>query len=440
MLPIEITVGGASPNPASGQAVYSNPALAGLEYYVTQAGFGPLPSTAYSKQSNGGFTLLDGILFEPGETYFAHLTGVTFSSTNTDYTNGYHYDKVMSVMLGRLGWSDTTLSPANQMTKSGRYFDGNSFHPLVSIKNLKATIETVNISTGELDTFLQRLQRESIMTCLSGVFNKPELIEQKLLFDRGVNNDQDISNAGNFVGVRIKLAPGKDIAAEITSLALYFNEAKTFTLYLYHDTKKQPIWTQEVTTVANDQTIITLTTAIYLNIRINSYKSGYFYFGYYQDDLGTAKAIDEQSCSVTGNCFAADFFQSKKTGDDFDRKKISLTSYTFGINFEISVFRDHTDSIIRNAHLFDDAIGNQMAYMCLKQMLYAIRSNTEERQVKEMLDKYGGSLIYEVEGAAAIPDVPKTTGLKQKIDQALKSLHKSFFPEPKAMVVNYADC
>lgn len=455
-LPIEITVNGGGLNPAAGTTTYHNPALENVEFYIGEAGMGTLPYSAYEKIDQAGlpvsnplhgvingFRLLDGLQFGADEFYFVYVTGLVYSDLPaTDYTNGFHYNKVINSLFGRIGWKQPTqaeqqiIESGNLVSKSGRYFNDGSFHPLVTIQNIKATIEDQGISNSDFNALLQTMQKSSILQCLTAVFNKPELFEQTLLFERCLNNDQVISNTGNFVGVRFKVATG-DITAQITSLALYFSQAKTFTLYLYTDTKKAAIWSQVVTTVANDQQVITPETGIFLNNLINSNKSGYYYLGYYQDDLDNSEAIYEQSEEACTKCFGFEFFQSKKTGSDFDRKQISFTNLTFGINAEVSTFRDHTVNIIRNAYLFDEAVGLQMAYSTIKQMIYATRSNLNERIVKEALDKYG--IIYELEGAAPIPDVPKSTGLKQRIDQTLKSIKKSFFPDPKAQVVNYAD-
>jgi hypothetical protein len=438
MLPIEITVDGGGSNPASNQSVYSNSALAGLEYFVSQAGFGVLPTSAYQINPAGGFQLLNDVKFQHDETYFAHLTGLAYVSSNTDYTNGYHFEKVMAALVGRLAWRQSTaveyaiLNSQNQLSASGRYF--NDFHPLVTIQNLKSTIENNSISNADFNQTLIDMQKSAIMTCLAGVFNKPELLEQTQLFERGWNNDQLVTNGGNFVGIRFRIAP-TNIAARINSISVFFNAAKTFNLFLYHDTKASAIWQQSVTTVANDMTIVIPSAPLFLNTLINTYRGGYFYLGYYQDEIVDAKAYDEQYCTrVVGKHFGFDFFTSKKSGADFDRKNVPLTTITYGLNAEFTIFRDHTNSIIRNAYLFDDVIGNQMAYQCLKAMVYTVRSNANERILKDQFTQYG--LQQELEGTVAISNAPQTKGLKDKIAQALKSIQQSFFPDPKPQVVS----
>lgn len=356
----------------------------------------------------------------------------------TDYTNGYNLAKVTTALLGRLGWKQPTqtefaiIDAPNLASTSGRYFNDGSFHPLVTIPNIKATCDDENISDVNFNAQLVTMQKSIIMQALTAVFNRPELIEQTLLFERGLTNDQQIANGGNFVGIRFKLAP-TNIAMQILSLSLYFNAAKTFNLYLFHDTKKAQLQTIPVTTVADDAVIVELDN-LFLNNLIGPYKSGFFYLGYFQNDIVPAIAYYEQKARYArANGFDYDFFQAPGSAGVFDHVNVGITSQNYGMNAEIKTFHDHTASIIRNAHLFDDVVGLQMAYHVVKQVIYAVRSNRSERILKDALDKYG--IIYEIEGAAPVPDVPKSTGLKQRIDQALKSLNQSFFPavEPQSV-------
>lgn len=358
------------------------------------------------------------------------------------YTNGFNTDKVIDALVGRLGWKQPTkqgspvLNSTNTQSNSGRYFNDGSFHPLATIENLKATIEDSEIADDSFNNYIEDLQNSIVMQCLTAVFNKPELIEQTRLFERSMNNDQLISNNGKFVGVRFKLSK-ENVALQVNSIAFYFNEAVTFTLRLYHETKKEPVWSQEVTTIANDQTIIIPETELILSSN-DFYKSGYFYLGYYQDDLGTAKAWYEQYEKEESYAFEYGFFGCEPEGDSFNKTNVSTGSYNFGLNAEVTTFRDHTEKIIRNAHLFDNAQGLQMAYHICKQILYAIRSNVNERILKEQVEKFG--LMYELDGKVPLSDVPKSTGLQDKINQELNRINKTFFSEPKAQTVNLAAC
>lgn len=354
------------------------------------------------------------------------------------YTNGFNQQKVVDALKSRLGWKQPTLtgSPTlnstNLQSKSGRYFNDGSFHPIVTIDNHKATIEDPDIAEDAYNNLLEDLQDSVIMQCLSQVFNEPELIDNTELFERSLNNDQLVTNAGKFVGIRFRLAPGT-IAMEIKTIALYFNEAANFQLYLYHEAKKDPLWTDTISAIANDQTIHIPTTELILN-DAGQYKSGYFYLGYYQDALATAKAYNEQYCRKKTFAFDYQFFEAEPSGDDFNRISVPVTSINFGLNAEVVTFHDHTQKIIRNAALFDNMQGLQMSYHVAKQMLFCVRSNKNERILKEAFQQMG--LAYEMEGKVPYTDVPKSTGLQDKINKELQRMKETFFPKPKAQSVS----
>lgn len=354
------------------------------------------------------------------------------------YTNGFRQEKVVDALKSRLGWKQPTLigSPTlnsdNLQSNSGRYFNDGSFHPIVTIDNYKATIEDPDIAEDAFNNDLEDLQGSVIMQVLSQVFNEPELIDNTELFERSLANDQLIANSSKFVGIRFRLAPGT-VAMQINSLALYFNEAVSFQLYLYHESKKDPLWTDNVSAAANDQTVHIPTTELILN-DAGQYKSGWFYLGYYQDQLGSAKAYHEQYCRKKCFAFNYEFFEAEVSGDDFNRASVPTTNINFGLNAEVVTFHDHTQKIIRNAALFDNLQGLQMAYHIVKQCLYAIRSNKNERILKDQFDQY--NIQYELEGKVPISDVPKSTGLQDRINKELERLKQSFFPKPKAQTVD----
>jgi hypothetical protein len=354
------------------------------------------------------------------------------------YTGGFNGSRVLDCLKGRLGWKQpqTANSPQlnsdNTGSASGRYFNDGSFHPLVTIDNLKATIEDANASDDRINQVLDALQETVITQAVSAVFNQSELIEQVTLFERTLNNDTLIASSSKFVGIRFKLAPG-DVSLQVLSLSLYFNQAKTFNLYLYHDAKKDFIWSQEVSSVENDQTIITPDTELILS-NTGIYKSGHYYLGYFQDELGDCQPYYEQYCRPSTYGFNWDFFQASRLAGSFDKKQVALTSYNFGLNAEVQTFHDHTDKIIRSASLFDNLIGLQMAYHVCKQIIYTARSNGNERILNEAISKIG--LQFELDGKVPITDVPRSTGLQDRIDAEVTRLRKTFSPVPKSQIVS----
>lgn len=443
--PIEIIIGGAGPyDPAVGTSVVNIPLLAGQEFYIEKTGFGTFPYNLYSSLSSGGWQLNSGT-FGDGERFYVHQTSISFAPTAaSSYTNGFDLSRVMAAMFGRVGWSQSPITGlpvvngTNLQSKGGRFFQ--DFHSLVTVANVKATMEEPAASDANLNQYLTSLQRACIMRCLNAVFRVPEYLQQILLFDRQGQNDTPITNTGQFVGYEINLAPVNNLAIQIDSATLLFDQDVTFNLYLFKDGKKSPVTVMEVSAVANEATVVNFSDLV-LNYIGASTKGGRFYFGYFQDDLGNVKAIREQVYRIEKTlCFDADPVAMKRnTGEyDFDRNQRSYTVQPYGINLECSVFRDHTDQVIKKAHLFDEVIGLTNAYMVLEQIIYTVRSNKDERILKDQVDKIG--LQLDLTGVAPISDSPRIKGLSQRIDAELNRMRQSFFPRQKPVNVNLAGC
>lgn len=438
--PIQITVGGSGPyDPAAGSVSAIIPILTGFEFYVEGRGVGALSYSEWERRNTGGFNLLNGITFTNGDTYTIHLTGGFALGTDlTSYTNGYNLNKVLSALMGRIGWKQPGISGSpvldatNLLSKSGRYFNDGSFHPLVTIANIKSCIEEIGASDVNLNAYLTTLQKSIIMRCLNGVFDGPEIVEEARIFERYGYNDQLITNSGKFAGYMIDVANANDAGCQLDTVTLYFNAAATFNLYLFKDGIPAPIKTIEVTTEENS-----LVTVPLIDVVLNT---GKYYFGYFQDDLGNCQAIREQvNCWNKTLLFAASPLMADATGlTSFDRDNRTYGGEPYGLNLEMSSFRDYTRQIERKANMFDEMIGLQMAYCVIEQVLYAARSNSTERILKDQVEKLGIQL--DLTGAAPISQGPKVTGLRQRIEREAKKVKELFYPKPKAQTVNLLKC
>lgn len=441
--PIQITVGGPEAlDPTAGTTDYLNPLLLGKEFYVSRSGYGILPYSTYQILSNGGFRLLGGLVFEEDEVLFVTITSNNAEgATDSSYTNGFNYSRVIGAMLYRIGFRNPTLAgynivdSLNQTTKSGRYYD--DFHALVRIKNIKDTQEDPAISGNDFNALLESLKRSSIMRCLNGVLNVQEQFERVLLYDREDNQQTElVPNTGLFAGFEIETPKDDTIAVQIESVSLLFDGDATFNLYLFKDGKKSPLLVREVSVIADEATVVNLSDVI-LNYIGQTTKGSTFYFGYFQDDLGSVRAIREYSDDWGKQlCFSASSISSKKiTGQtDFERTNISESSYLYGLNLEISTFRDHTNAVIKKAHLFDELQGLQMAYTVLENIMYSTSSNGTERILKDQILKAG--LQLEMQGAIAAPDSPQVEGLTKRIKREMERVRKEFYPKPKAQTVS----
>lgn len=338
------------------------------------------------------------------------------------YSNGYDLAVILPALRGRVGWqSDTAV----------RKFE--SFHALCTENNLKDIQPTENISTSAFTTYKTELTDQIIQRCLSSVFSEGEYLEQVLLHKRipGTVNEA-ISNTGIFCGIRIMVVPSFDVSVWVKSVTLFFNQAKTFNLYLYQDGQEEPVDTIEVTTDAN------IPTTLDIEDLVLSYAAtgcNVFYLGYFQDDLDGAQAIREQVCYSKANHFSAVSINAPKlTATTFDQTAISYGYDTVGINAEVHALKDYTYKIKNAPHLFDEVIGLSMVYFLLEQIVSSTRSNATERVLKGAYEAI--ELKHYLYGSVPAMGVAKTTGLNEVLAQKFETIRNKFNPKTKAVTVS----
>jgi hypothetical protein len=381
-------------------------------------------------------------------------TGVSVGSTSIIYTvgsdsiavtlniyqqtisNGFDLAQIMPAFQGRLGWHQPTysgapvLSTANKTATSGRYYD-RGFHPAVTIKNYVNNQEDAGITDDQLNQLLQDDDQAVITRCINAIFNRPQLIEHRLCYTRVMNVlNIAVPNGDNFVGYRLNISPG-NFAVNLDNISLYFNGVATFNIYLFNDLVLLPIKSKEVTTVANSQTKVNLDWTINY---IGDNLGGVYYIGYFQKDLGTVQALDEQLNLWDGSLiFGGVPFQGARFGDlDFYRKNPSVVFRSYGLNVEISSYRDYTQLIVQNPHLFDEARGLCMAIARLEQQMYSTRSNEDERITRENAVK----LNADVNLAFPTQDFPFVAGLKKQLEREFKRLNDNFSQKAEPVSVS----
>lgn len=350
-------------------------------------------------------------------------------------SNGFDITKVYDALKERIGWNQPTvagsptLSDANKASTSGRFYDEG--HAVVRANIVYDVQENESITADQFNQLLQNMNKGCIMQCLNAVFNRPQLIETGLVYERSSNiRNVVIPNQGNFCGYRIKVAEG-NYAVQINTISLFFNAAATFNIYLFNDLVKDPLKTKSVTTVANSQVVVDLEWI--LNYIGTQNKGGMFYIGYFQDDLGSANGIDEQLNQwAPTKVYGAWPFQSPKTGTlDFNRINPSVVFRSYGLNLQISAYRDYTQTIIQNAHLFDEARILLMASKIIELIKNSIRSNKTERISAENI----AQLEYDLNLAFPTEERPFMAGIKAQLVREYKRINDNFFPKKEALSV-----
>jgi hypothetical protein len=347
-------------------------------------------------------------------------------------SNGFDTTAVLGKLAGRIGWKQPPLGPTlntfNKGSLSGRYFQ--DFHPMITITNIKDTIEfgeTMNDS--DFNAFLESMQKSAILRMINAVFNKTQLIESTLIFDRKLRNDIPTNNYGKFCGYRLMIGPG-EFALQISRASFLFNKDVTFTLYLYQDAIIDPLYEIEVTAEAYNEAYIDLPNWV-LNYVSAKSMGGVFYIGYYQDEIEAQGAVALDEFVTQWNKAYVFGYTAFEAVADFENRSfvriaVPYTLRTYGMNLEVQTYRDFTNKVIKNASLFDEAIGLTLAIEALGYMTYSARSNKTQRITQEM-----GSIIYNeiMNSGDALQLNPYVAGLKQQLTQEIGRLNRNFFPD-----------
>jgi len=350
-------------------------------------------------------------------------------------TNGFDISTVLPLLRARVGWKQTTgyeLAPETQVSKSGRFFNDTSFHSIVSLKNIDETREDIDEPPANtLDAHLTGVQDAAILTLLNQVFNQDQLIETGLSYSRWQQVRDKWPNTGKVAGMRINLAKTKT-ALQINTVTLAFDGNTPFNLYLFADTSAEPIYTIEVTPEANKQVIVELPDWI-VRYDGQTNKSNWFYLVYFQDDLGGMQALRANTCwQETYTYSVSGVLMDVLPDNNFDRVTTPFTYENYGLLPDISVYADYTNLIKNTAHLFDEAIGLQVATNVIEQIQYGTRSNLTERITEEKLR----DVYRDVNLARTTEEVPFMPGLKARYKRELEKINKNLFPKVKSRIIN----
>ena len=439
--PIFIQVGGSGPyDPVAGTTDCDIPVWAGADGWVEAAGYGTLIPTAYTIKSTGGFRLV-GDVFKTGDIYFFNPVGVQYQSASGSYSNGFNVSAVLSALFGRRGWVNTGLSGElvlntnNQICRSGRTFNNGHGHALTTLSNIMAIMENPDANDTQKNAFLESLQRGAILSALNSVFNEPEYVCQAPAFTSDDPNDNDrVANAGKFVGIEIETPATPGLSVRIDSVSFWFDASATFNVYLYHSAKRTPIWSQSVTVNGMNETVVNLSDVVISYMGAGN-TGGSFYLGYYQNDIGSAKAI-RHACAdkIENTPFEVCFIESADTGGNFNRNQIAETGLPHGLNATFTVFKDYTQTITSQSWLFDNLIGLAMDAKVIDMLLFSKRLNGDASILHNNATVALASL--DNNGVAPVPDSPVMLGIKKQIMQEAQRIKSSFNKKPKAQVIS----
>jgi hypothetical protein len=220
--------------------------------------------------------------------------------------------------------------------------------------------------------------------------------------------NQTVINKSKFVGWQIELKKGKDTVVEIKEIGLQATEPQTsLSIYVFHTSQREPIAQTTITTSKGgsfqwyhlEEPIV----LSYYADDENDYETGgYFYIGYFQDDL-VGNAIRKDVNFIKPPCSTCDGGRNYRSWSKWskfisigtaetnemdkdnplmvDTSELGLSDgLTYGLNFSFSIKCDLTKFTIDHLHLLVEPIKYSIASNLLKQMIYTSRDNMEREK------------------------------------------------------------
>lgn len=304
----------------------------------------------------------------------------------------YNISKAIVGFKELVGWKQPTssfpfvLDAENKASTSGRFINDNQF---VKLAYILATQDNKSITETQFNALLKEFYRTGLINMLDKVFDKPDFIDRQLLF-KNPNNKQeteDFPNEAGFVGYQIKPDQYQNnYAFEITRTVLEFKNTGTLKLLLYNSAKNEPIQTKTVE-VTSELEVVDLNWI--LDDTDGIYRGEYF-FGYRFDGLALAPIEREYEqanimSNITGMYVHSVYAPQALETELFDLEDVDNVSEHWGLNLDISVFKDYTDLLLRNKHIFSNALQQSIQVVVLESFKSTLRSNREQRISDDMM-------------------------------------------------------
>ena len=343
-----------------------------------------------------------------------------------------------------IGWKDhydtmeiAELSADLKESESGMYYQ--EIHPALRLDNICATLP----SNRSLEEYLNEMEDAAITEMLHDVQEKKEIAE---VSKELVNNDviynsfgwinDTIINEGRFVGIRFKVKFDIGLSAVLNRIAVQMTQAQTgLKIYLYHSHKASILKELNYTTTQGGE-FKWMNTDFVLHADDADLSGGFYYLGYYQDDV-TGNAIQYKKLDWSkGYCRSCDGGVRQKRYNSiskhlemnsiyvpgpslnagremFDPEAVmEVSDNNWGFNFNISVKCDLTNFICDNRLLLKKALGLKVAEKIMRSMLFSNQINKIEEQLKIQI-------IREIEGDRET----RHQSIPRQYEKAIEQLH-----------------
>lgn len=332
---------------------------------------------------------------------------------------------INGIAQGVVGWRQPTRSgspvvtAANIASSSGLYYQDGS--ALCTVDNIKAAVDDEAISDANLNTVLADMSKSALNKVCADVFNADDFIDGGLLFKHENKFSEVLTNTTDFVGFEIDLSKRNDISVIINNILLEFDAEDSVKVLLFNSQSNAVVSSSTITTVANSQK----NTSVRWVLNDLAY-GGKFYIGYLRGSLtGQAVKRNYELASVQTS-FDGVEIRPVRVADwsaetMFNPEDVSYESDTWGMNFNISVYRDFTEIVKANVNRFADALQLQVCAQAIDMISNSTRSNRAERLSK-------ANAVMELNGNRFNPNFPEHTGVRQRLAREIRRLKDTYTP------------
>lgn len=311
----------------------------------------------------------------------------------------------------------------NQTSNTGLFFQDAS--KLVTIQNIKESHQYAEISDADFNKFIVELKEGAISEVSRKVTeDEKDFIQSVNLYPYEKTFDTLIEKRGRFVGFIFEPYANLNVTGRISWVELAFNEDVTFNVYLFNSNKPgEAIYTKEVVASAYESVVVDLPNWYIADG--DTHKGGNYYFGYFEDDLGTAQAyrknFDLSSFEVNTKAFyTRPVSLGHNPNKEIDVRTLLNESFTYGLNIGVEIFNDYTELLIRNKYILSKCIQLQFAADVLELILTSVRSNRNTRIVSD--ETVVQAAQFELYGNPNIGIAGIQGKLKAQLDKVKKSL------------------
>jgi len=326
-----------------------------------------------------------------------------------------------------VGWSQptksgsTTLVAKLKASRSGLYFEQGS--RIVSVDNIKNSIEDELADAAEINTELENIVKEAFSKMIGSIFNEEDFLDGGLLFKYESDKQTvDLPTENSFVGFEIDVCKANDVSIVLSRLLLNFEEDQSIKVLLFSSQKKAAIYSETISALALD------TVETQINWILSNYKyGGKFYLGYLTSGITAspiAKDFELSSLKTSLNNVTIQPIQVLHNAETmFDPNDIvySDSSNSWGINLDVQSYVDWTQTIRTNQRMFARCLQLQVAVDVADLILHSVRSNRIESMNKS-------AIVFELNGNVNNQKMPEKIGLYKQLALEEKRLKETFNP------------